>query len=121
MTAAAEPTGTRPVGVVTTSPAGMVHFPCPSCGGGMTFSSVTTMKCEYCGSPHKIAGADHPAEAPWRNFSEAVGAARLTATPTASQPGFESELLCPSCGGVAGFSGTYNATRCPYCAHPVQP
>ncbi len=36
------------------------------------------------------------------------------------QAGAEKEIVCQNCGGHTTFGGTLTATRCPYCATPIQ-
>ncbi|MFC3242966.1 hypothetical protein ACFOJ6_12055 [Gordonia humi] len=38
----------------------------------------------------------------------------------ASVGGNEHEVVCQSCGGTTVFNGSLTATRCPYCATPIQ-
>ena len=37
-----------------------------------------------------------------------------------SPPTLEREVVCQGCGGRTAFTGTLTATRCPYCATPIQ-
>ncbi len=60
---------------------------------------------------------DRPAErdllATLEDLRKPAAAQQVTAAPT-------KELVCPNCNGHIGFVGTLTATRCPFCATPVQ-
>lgn len=99
-------------------PLSTVHFACVNCGGQLIFHPPTGgMQCPSCGNLQPInASADKPSERDLLATLEALskpGADAPLATP-------EKELVCPNCNGHIGFVGTLTATRCPFCATPVQ-
>ena len=76
------------------------------------------MKCPSCGNEQPIeAGPDKPAErdllATLEDQRKPLAAQTIHAAPS-------KELVCPNCNGHIGFVGTLTATRCPFCATPVQ-
>jgi len=77
---------------------------------------VGGLLCPSCGSTKPIErDPTKPAE---RDLE-----ATLSAPPpaTATEPSApDRELVCPNCNGAIGLVGTLTATRCPFCATPVQ-
>jgi hypothetical protein len=56
-----------------------------------------------------------------QDFRAALGALRSGALDrTGSQVAGEKEVVCQNCGGHTTFTGSLTATRCPYCATPIQ-
>jgi predicted RNA-binding Zn-ribbon protein involved in translation (DUF1610 family) len=94
-----------------------VHFGCFSCGGAMVWSGrVGGLLCPSCGNTKQIErDPNKPAE---RDLLEVLAAAPPAAAAEPSTP--EKELVCPNCNGHIGLVGTLTATRCPFCATPVQ-
>lgn len=94
-----------------------VHFACFSCGAGMVWSGrVGGLLCPSCGSTKPIErDPTKPAE---RDLEAALSAPPPPAAAEPSAP--EKELVCPNCNGAIGLVGTLTATRCPFCATPVQ-
>lgn len=103
---------------------GVRGLSCPSCGGGMHFDPGSSgLKCPQCGAIREIASSPTPRWRPFDPDAVSSGAeASLSPRPEGDSPdaGPDQELLCPNCGGRAGFVGTLTATRCPYCGSPVQ-
>lgn len=103
----------------SSDPLSTVHFACVSCGGQLVFNPPTAgMKCPSCGNEQPINGSpDLPGErdllATLEDLSKPAAAQTVNAAPT-------KELVCPNCNGHIGFVGTLTATRCPFCATPVQ-
>jgi hypothetical protein len=99
-------------------PLSTVSFACVNCGGQLIFHPPTGgMQCPSCGNLQPItASPDKPAERDLLTALEAIKAPEATAAPVTP----EKELVCPNCNGHIGFVGTLTATRCPFCATPVQ-
>lgn len=55
-----------------------------------------------------------------QDFRAAVATSRTRAAAEGPRLVGEKEIVCQSCGGHTTFSGTLTATRCPYCATPIQ-
>ena len=56
-----------------------------------------------------------------QDLHEAIAALDAGAlTKTGLQVAGEKEVVCQNCGGHTTFTGTLTATRCPYCATPIQ-
>lgn len=97
-------------------------YPCRQCGAQLVFD-ITKQKlaCPSCGFEAEIdtTGLAAPEE---RDFADTVRQIRaLAATQTAGpQLEGEKEIVCQNCGGHTTFTGTLTATRCPYCATPIQ-
>jgi len=91
-------------------------YPCHQCGAQLVFDiSAQLLKCPSCGNEQPIiedAGRDVV-----EHDLRAMGSARARAQ---VQPGAEKEIVCQNCGGHTTFGGTLTATRCPYCATPIQ-
>lgn len=95
-----------------------VTFGCTSCGGGMLFSGPAhALVCPNCGREVPL---DPDSSAPAERDLEATLADPDAAVAAPGTAGPELELTCPNCAGNIGFSGTLTATRCPFCASPVQ-
>lgn len=92
--------------------------PCPNCGGNFVFDiSAQKLTCPHCGSQQDIVhelGASVDENA-LDNFSiqELAGKGK-------SHIEGEKEVVCQNCGGHTTFIGSTTATRCPYCATPLQ-
>lgn len=92
-------------------------YPCTSCGGQLEFHiGHQLLVCPHCGNRQEIVeAAGRSVEE--RDLRHAV--ADLQARPLQRVAG-EKEIVCQSCGGHTTFTGTLAATRCPYCATPIQ-
>lgn len=97
-------------------------YPCASCGATLAFDAATQkLRCGSCGTQHDIVD-DPAATIVERDFAAGVQALRAQAAagPAGPQLDGEKEVVCQSCGGHTTFTGTLTATRCPYCATPIQ-
>ncbi|GAA0610505.1 hypothetical protein GCM10009547_10670 [Sporichthya brevicatena] len=96
-----------------------VHFACVNCGGQLVFHPPTRgMKCPSCGGERPIeASEEKPAE---RDLLATLEDQRKPPSAQAVTSGPQKELVCPNCNGHIGFVGSLTATRCPFCASPVQ-
>jgi hypothetical protein len=76
------------------------------------------MKCPSCGKEQPIdSTGEKPAE---RDLLATLDDLRKPAEDQAVLAAPTKELVCPNCNGHIGFVGTLTATRCPFCATPVQ-
>lgn len=96
-------------------------YPCRQCGDQLVFDITTQrLACPSCGNSQEIVAGDGPGPAE-RDLRTVL--AELESGQAASarrQVEGEKEIVCQSCGGHTTFSGTLTATRCPYCATPIQ-
>ncbi len=91
-------------------------YPCHQCGAQLQFDiAAQLLKCPSCGNEQPIAenAGQQVVEHDMRLMR--TERARMTV-----QPGAEKEIVCQNCGGHTTFGGTLTATRCPYCATPIQ-
>lgn len=97
-------------------------YPCRQCGAQLVFD-ITKQKlaCPSCGFEADIdtTGLAPPEE---RDFQRTVQQIRSFAASADAAPQVqgEKEIVCQNCGGHTTFTGTLTATRCPYCATPIQ-
>jgi DNA-directed RNA polymerase subunit RPC12/RpoP len=91
-------------------------YPCHQCGAQLVFDiAAQLLKCPSCGNEQPII------EDAGRSIVEHdLGLMRTQQARMVVQPGAEKEIVCQNCGGHTTFSGTLTATRCPYCATPIQ-
>ena len=95
-------------------------YPCRSCGGELVFDpGRQSLACPHCGNTQPIdtAGVVDPEE---QDLQAAVAALRSGALERVRPSGDEHEVVCQNCGGHTTFTGSLTATRCPYCATPIQ-
>jgi DNA-directed RNA polymerase subunit RPC12/RpoP len=97
-------------------------YPCHRCGASLVFDiGAQQLKCPSCGNTASIiedAGrrvVEHDLRAMWGRRASSV--ARFA---DASGGTAQKEIVCQNCGGHTTFTGTLTATRCPYCATPIQ-
>jgi Zn finger protein HypA/HybF involved in hydrogenase expression len=90
-------------------------YPCRACGGQLVFDPRQgRLRCASCGNTAEVVGgAGTIAKHDLRQATAALRAAAMPVT-------LEKEVVCQACGGHTRFTGTLTATRCPYCATPVQ-
>ena len=92
--------------------------PCPNCGGNFVFDiAAQKLTCPHCGSQEEIvheAGASVDENALDRYAIKALSGKGMSHTEG------EKEIICQNCGGHTTFIGSTTATRCPYCATPLQ-
>jgi DNA-directed RNA polymerase subunit RPC12/RpoP len=97
-------------------------YPCRQCGAQLVFD-ITKQKlaCPSCGFETDIdtTGLVAPEERDFQNTVRQIRSFAATAQ-AAPQVQGEKEIVCQNCGGHTTFSGTLTATRCPYCATPIQ-
>ena len=91
-------------------------YPCHQCGAQLVFDiAAQLLKCPSCGNEQPII------EDAGRSVVEHdIGLMRTQQARTMVQAGAEKEIVCQNCGGHTTFGGTLTATRCPYCATPIQ-
>ena len=95
-------------------------YPCSACGGQLQFDIASQkLRCPNCGNYSEIEAPRAPVVA--RDLREAMGELRaLQATTAGPEITGNHEIKCQNCGGTTSFVGTLTATRCPYCATPIQ-
>lgn len=95
-------------------------YPCSACGAQLVFDPVgQDLLCPSCGNRSAIEAADTPVQA--RELGPAIAELRARQSQAAGpQVTGEWEVKCQNCGGTTGFNGSLTATRCPYCATPIQ-
>lgn len=95
-------------------------YPCLQCGGELEWHiGQQLLKCPFCGNEQEVLDPD--VEVVEQDFQEAVAAIEAGAlTHVGLQVADEKEVVCQNCGGHTTFTGTLTATRCPYCATPIQ-
>jgi DNA-directed RNA polymerase subunit RPC12/RpoP len=95
-------------------------YPCSACGGQLQFDIAgQRLRCPNCGNYSEISAPRGPVVA--RDLHEAMAELRaLQATTAGPQVTGEWEVKCQNCGGTTAFAGSLTATRCPYCATPIQ-
>ncbi len=96
-------------------------YPCRSCGGELEFDPASQdLACPHCGN-HEAIDRDGLSTPQEQDLDAAIAALRSGALERA---GFvstdEHEVVCQNCGGHTTFTGSLTATRCPYCATPIQ-
>jgi predicted RNA-binding Zn-ribbon protein involved in translation (DUF1610 family) len=95
-------------------------YPCAACGGQLEFDiGVQRLRCPHCGNEQDIV-EDAGRVSVEQDFRATVAASRTRVDSGGPQLVGEKEIVCQSCGGHTTFSGTLTATRCPYCATPIQ-
>lgn len=96
-------------------------YPCDSCGGELEFEIARqNLTCPHCGNQHPIddTGIETPRE---QDLDAAVAALRSGDLERVAATSDEHhEVVCQNCGGHTTFTGSLTATRCPYCATPIQ-
>ncbi|GAB1513001.1 hypothetical protein JCM33774_50430 [Actinophytocola sp. KF-1] len=73
------------------------------------------LKCPSCGNEQPII--EDAGRQVVEHDLRGISSARAR---TLVQQGAEKEIVCQNCGGHTTFSGSLTATRCPYCATPIQ-
>ncbi|MCF8587561.1 Trm112 family protein [Gordonia liuliyuniae] len=95
-------------------------YPCGSCGAPLAFSPERQdLSCRSCGRAYPIE-LDPSATVVKHDLQTAMASIASGAVGLASVGGDEHEVVCQSCGGRTVFNGSLTATRCPYCATPIQ-
>lgn len=96
-------------------------YPCHQCGGELVFAiGKQKLECPHCGNVQDIDEGDGAVVAE-QDFRAAIEALRSGAIghDDANVAG-DKEVVCQNCGGHTTFNGSLTATRCPYCATPIQ-
>jgi DNA-directed RNA polymerase subunit RPC12/RpoP len=95
-------------------------YPCRNCGANLEFDIATQkLKCPSCGSVQDIV-EDAGKTVAERDFQSTLAALHANAAAAQAQVVGQKEVVCQNCGGHTTFTGTLTATRCPYCATPIQ-
>ena len=96
-------------------------YPCSSCGDQLVFMIETQkLGCPSCGYQADIDTSQMVAPTERDLRSTMAQLRSLTGQDAGPQIEGEKEITCQNCGGRTTFSGTLTATRCPYCATPIQ-
>ena len=95
-------------------------YPCGACGGELHFAiREQDLGCAHCGNHQPIQNVSPaPREQDLAAAVAAIREGRFRDAP--GQDGDEHEVVCQNCGGHTTFTGTLTATKCPYCATPIQ-
>lgn len=95
-------------------------YPCAACGGQLVFDiDSQQLRCPSCGNYSPLSVARAPVSA--RDLRHAMEELRTAQAVTAGpQVTGDREVKCQNCGGTTTFVGSLTATRCPYCATPIQ-
>lgn len=95
-------------------------YPCSQCGDQLVFAiDVQRLRCPSCGNEQNII--EDVGTVVEQDFAAAMEALRSGALNRTSVPVDGSkEVVCQNCGGHTTFTGSLTATRCPYCATPIQ-
>lgn len=95
-------------------------YPCLQCGGELEWDiGQQQLRCPFCGNVQDMLDPD--VEVVEQDLQEAIAALEAgAAASTGVQVEGEKEVVCQNCGGHTTFTGTLTATRCPYCATPIQ-
>lgn len=95
-------------------------YPCAACGGQLVFDIASQkMRCPSCGNCTAISAPttrvrSHPLQPAMQRL---VGAEREYGVPSVVG---RWEVVCQNCGGTTVFTDSLTATKCPYCATPIQ-
>lgn len=96
-------------------------YPCTRCGGELVFDiGVQQLTCGHCGDVQELRQAQDAALGPKHDFRQAMAEQSRRAAQAGPQLTGQKEVVCQNCGGHTTFTGTLTATRCPYCATPIQ-
>ncbi len=96
-------------------------YPCRQCGGELEFAiGAQRLQCPHCGNTQDVI-ENEGEEVVEQDVREALAAIEAGALErTGHQLDDEKEVICQNCGGHTTFTGSLTATRCPYCATPIQ-
>jgi predicted RNA-binding Zn-ribbon protein involved in translation (DUF1610 family) len=95
-------------------------YPCESCGGQLNFDiGSQKLRCPNCGNYYDVTAPDTPVRSrelqsamqQLRELQQRQGGPNVTGM---------REVACQNCGGTTEFAGSLTATKCPYCATPIQ-
>src|SRR5690606_34037221 len=94
-------------------------YPCGTCGGQLEFHiGQQQLVCPHCGNTQALVESTGTVEE--RDLHAAIAALHQRAAEAQQLVSGEKEVVCQNCGGHTTFTGTLTATRCPYCATPIQ-
>lgn len=96
-------------------------YPCPQCGANLAYDpGHDQLLCLSCGHGEALTTPQGPVAK--RDLRKAMQelAQRVAADGTQGPQSLTREVVCQNCGGRTSFTGTLTATRCPYCATPIQ-
>ncbi|OBK98161.1 hypothetical protein A5645_04210 [Mycobacterium asiaticum] len=95
-------------------------YPCASCGGQLNFDiSSQKLRCPNCGNYYDVTAPNTPVRS--RELHSAMQQLReLQRRHDAPSVNGMREVACQNCGGTTEFAGSLTATKCPYCATPIQ-
>ncbi|WP_225727554.1 MULTISPECIES: hypothetical protein [unclassified Nocardia] len=95
-------------------------YPCSACGGQLAFDIASQkLRCPNCGNYSEITAPNTPPQT--RELYSAMAELReLQANRSGPQVSGQWEVVCQNCGGKTEFNGSLTATKCPYCATPIQ-
>ncbi|MBB2890367.1 hypothetical protein [Flexivirga oryzae] len=96
-------------------------YPCPQCGANLFYDpGHDQLLCRSCGHGEVITAPQGNVHK--RDLRAAMHelAARVAADGQQGPQSLTREVVCQNCGGRTSFNGTLTATRCPYCATPIQ-
>jgi DNA-directed RNA polymerase subunit RPC12/RpoP len=96
-------------------------YPCSQCGANLVYDpGHDQLLCLSCGhgevlsTPKGTVSKQDLGEA-MRQLSQ-----RIASTQQGPPATLTREVVCQNCGGRTSFDGTLTATRCPFCATPIQ-
>ncbi|RMI32407.1 hypothetical protein EBN03_14810 [Nocardia stercoris] len=95
-------------------------YPCANCGSQLAFDPASQkLRCPSCGNYAEISAPREQIVA--HDLASAMAQLReWQAEDAGPQLTGDHEVKCQNCGGTTAFAGTLTATRCPYCATPIQ-
>lgn len=96
-------------------------YPCPQCGANLVYDpGHDQLACPACGH-HQPLTAPQGTVAK-RDLQQSMHrlAQRIAASEHGGAQSLTREVVCQNCGGRTSFEGTLTATKCPYCATPIQ-
>ncbi|OBJ51706.1 hypothetical protein [Mycobacterium sp. 1423905.2] len=95
-------------------------YPCAACGGQLNFDIASQkLRCPSCGNYYDITAPNNPVRS--RELHSAMQQLRaLQQRQDAPNITGMREVACQNCGGTTEFVGSLTATKCPYCATPIQ-
>ncbi|MEJ9077222.1 hypothetical protein WKY82_02265 [Gordonia malaquae] len=96
-------------------------YPCGNCGAPLAFvPERQCLGCSSCGTSYPIE-LDQSARIVKHDLQSTMNQlAQRAPLGLASIGGNEHVVTCQACGGKTIFNGSLTATRCPYCATPIQ-
>ncbi|WP_309297960.1 hypothetical protein, partial [Mycobacterium kiyosense] len=95
-------------------------YPCAACGGQLNFDIASQkLRCPNCGNYSEIAAPNTPVRS--RELRTAMQQLReVQQRQQGPNVSGMREVACQNCGGTTEFAGSLTATKCPYCATPIQ-